>query len=85
MNTKKIYKEHQGTIVDVRTPEEFLSGNFASSINIPLQQIQRRIDELKNLKAPLILCCIPATGVILQLKFLTGKALIVATAAPGSI
>ena len=42
-------KEKQGTIVDVRTPNEFMGGNVAGSINIPLQEIEERIDELKNL------------------------------------
>jgi rhodanese-related sulfurtransferase len=57
MNIEKIIKEKQGTIVDVRTPAEFIGGNVAGSINIPLQEIQQRIDELKSLKQPLILCC----------------------------
>ena len=57
MKIKKIIKEKQGTIVDVRTPSEFTSGNVAGSINIPLQEIERRMDELKTLKQPLVLCC----------------------------
>lgn len=57
MNVEKIIKENQGTIVDVRTPNEFTGGNVAGSINIPLQEIASRIEELKNLKQPLVLCC----------------------------
>ena len=57
MNAEKIIKEGQGTIVDVRTPGEFMGGNVAGSINIPLQEISDRIEELKNLKQPLVLCC----------------------------
>jgi rhodanese-related sulfurtransferase len=57
MNTEKIIKEKQGTIVDVRTKEEFKGGSAEGSINIPLQEIQQRMDELKNLKQPLVLCC----------------------------
>lgn len=57
MNIEKIIKEKQGTIVDVRTTEEFRTGNAEGSINIPLQEIEKRIDELKNLKQPLVLCC----------------------------
>lgn len=57
MNTKKIMKEKQGTIVDVRSPDEFRGGNAAGAINIPLQEIPKRIEELKNLKQPLVLCC----------------------------
>lgn len=57
MRVKKIIKENQGTIVDVRTQGEFMGGNVVGSINIPLQEIQQRIDELKDLKQPLVLCC----------------------------
>jgi phage shock protein E len=57
MSIEKIIKEKQGTIVDVRTPSEFMGGNVEGSINIPLQEIQQRIVELKNLKQPLVLCC----------------------------
>lgn len=57
MNAEKIIKEKQGTIIDVRTAEEFRAGNVADSINIPLQEIQQRIDEVKYLKQPIVLCC----------------------------
>jgi rhodanese-related sulfurtransferase len=57
MNAEKIIKEKQGTIVDVRTPVEFMGGNVVGSINIPLQDIQQRLEEVKNLKQPLVLCC----------------------------
>jgi len=54
---EKIIKENQGTIVDVRTYGEFMGGNVADSINIPLNEIPERMEELKQLKFPLILCC----------------------------
>ena len=57
MNLEKIIKENQGTIVDVRSFGEFMGGNVLGSINIPLDEIPQRIEELKNLKAPLVLCC----------------------------
>ncbi|MDD5151073.1 MAG: rhodanese-like domain-containing protein [Flavobacterium sp.] len=57
MNIEKIIKENQGTIVDVRTYGEFMGGNVADSINIPLNEIPERMEELKQLKSPLILCC----------------------------
>lgn len=52
-----IIKERQGTIVDVRTPAEYEGGSVNGSINIPLQEVQERIQELKNLRQPLVLCC----------------------------
>jgi len=45
----------------VRTPDEFNSGNATGSINVPLNEIPQRIDELKNFIQPLVLCC--ASGV----------------------
>lgn len=57
MNIEQIIKEGKGTVVDVRTIAEFRGGNVANSINIPLQEIQNRLEEVKNLEQPLILCC----------------------------
>lgn len=57
MNIEQIIKEGRGTIVDVRTPEEFNGGNVVGSINIPLNQVQQRLEEIKNLEAPVVLCC----------------------------
>lgn len=57
MDVEKIITENQGTIVDVRSYNEFLGGNVAGSINIPLNEIPERIEELKKLTAPLVLCC----------------------------
>jgi phage shock protein E len=44
-------------IIDVRTPAEFMGGHVANSINIPLQEITERLDELKAIEQPFILCC----------------------------
>jgi phage shock protein E len=57
MNTEQLIQNKQGTIVDVRTPAEFMGGNVSGSINFPLNEIQERIEELQNLTQPLILCC----------------------------
>lgn len=47
----------RGTVVDVRTTGEFMGGNVAGSINIPLQELMSRVDEFKSLKTPVVLCC----------------------------
>ncbi len=57
MKVEELIKEKKATIVDVRTPGEFMGGNVAGSINIPLQELNSRMDEIKKLKTPLILCC----------------------------
>lgn len=45
------------TIIDVRTPAEFQGGHVAGSINIPLQEVQARLEEIKAMQQPIILCC----------------------------
>ena len=45
------------TVVDVRTPMEFQGGHVAGSINIPLNEVPHRVEELQKLKQPLVLCC----------------------------
>jgi phage shock protein E len=57
MDIEKLIKENKGTVIDVRTPSEFMGGNVAGSINIPLNEVVEKLDELKSLKLPLILCC----------------------------
>ena len=57
MNIENIIKETNCTIVDVRSHEEFMGGHVANSINIPLQTIPARIEELKGLNTPVVLCC----------------------------
>ena len=57
MNVEQIIKEKKGTIVDVRTQGEYAGGHVAGSINIPLQEISDKVEELKKLQAPLVLCC----------------------------
>lgn len=44
-------------IIDVRSAGEFLGGHIKGSKNIPLDTISSKIEELKNLKKPVITCC----------------------------
>ncbi len=52
----ELIKSGKATIVDVRTPVEFMGGHVANSKNIPLNEIPERIEELKKMNH-LILCC----------------------------
>jgi len=45
------------TAIDVRTVSEFMGGNVVGSINIPLGEITSRLDEIKQLEQPILLCC----------------------------
>lgn len=45
------------TIIDVRTTEEFLEKHAEKSINIPYVEIPERLEEIRLLNKPLIICC----------------------------
>ena len=49
--------ERGALLVDVRTPEEFAAGHIAGAVNIPLGQLDDRMDELGPRDAPLVLYC----------------------------
>ena len=57
MDLKALLSEPHATIVDVRTPGEFMGGHVAGSVNIPLQEVPERVEELRRMAKPLILCC----------------------------
>ena len=44
-------------IVDVRTPEEYRAGHIKESVNIPLNTIPNKLNELKRKNNPIITCC----------------------------
>jgi rhodanese-related sulfurtransferase len=57
MDVAELIKHQRGTIVDVRTPAEFQGGHAEGSHNIPLQEVAERIEELRSMQSPLVLCC----------------------------
>ena len=44
-------------IIDVRTPQEFRSGAYPGAINIPLDELQLRINELGDKSREITLYC----------------------------
>lgn len=48
---------NMGTIIDVRTREEFSTGNVPGSYNIPLCELPQKVDEVKAMQQPLVLVC----------------------------
>lgn len=46
-----------GTIIDVRTQQEFLQEHYPGAINIPLDQVAQKADEFKKMKKPIIAYC----------------------------
>lgn len=61
MNLAELISSKSGSIVDVRSTNEFSGARANNSINIPLQEITKRIDELKALPQPVVLCCASGT------------------------
>lgn len=57
MALNELINEKSSTIVDVRTTLEFMGGHVAGSLNIPINEIPGRLEEIKQLSKPLILCC----------------------------
>lgn len=57
MNIKQLLQEETTTIIDVRTPQEFMGGNVYDSVNIPLQELPNRINELDKNNGNIVLCC----------------------------
>jgi rhodanese-related sulfurtransferase len=55
-NIEKLIKSGKATIVDVRSPSEFLGGHVVGSINIPLQEVPKRLAEFKKMEH-ILLCC----------------------------
>lgn len=41
---------NDATFIDVRTPAEYADEHFPNAINIPLDELHSRINEIKNLK-----------------------------------
>ena len=57
MSLEKIIQNEKTTVVDVRTPGEYMGSHVANSINIPLDEVPKRIEEFKSMEGPVVLCC----------------------------
>lgn len=44
-------------VIDVRRPDEFEKGHAKDSVNIPLDEMPERLNELKKVKQPLVVVC----------------------------
>ena len=62
--------ENKITVIDVRSSMEFLGGKVEGSINIPVDQIAQRIDEVKAIDGPIELCCASGMRSFAALQFL---------------
>ena len=53
----KEYMDKGAVIIDVRTVGEFREGHIKNSKNIPLDNIFSKVNEIKRLEKPVIVCC----------------------------
>ena len=55
---ERIYKEAPDSIhlIDVRDPQEFSTGSFRGAVNVPINALEKRIDELPADK-PIVFFC----------------------------
>ena len=54
---KKLYDEKRVVVVDVRDPASFEAGHIPQSRSIPLDDIEKRIGDLKKQKKPIVTYC----------------------------
>ena len=52
----EFFQTAEHTLVDVRTTGEFMSGHIPGAVNIPLDQLQRRLDEVP-MNSPVVVVC----------------------------
>ncbi len=72
MTAQELIEAGKGTIVDVRSYLEFSGGHIAGSTNIPLDQLNNKLEELRDMKGPLILVCASGNRSGMAEKFLKG-------------
>ena len=53
----KEFMDKGAVIIDVRTVGEFREGHIKNSKNIPLDNIFSKVNEIKRLEKPVIVCC----------------------------
>ena len=58
-NTAKLleFQQRKAIVVDVRTRAEFDAGNIPGSINVPLNELPNRLEDIRKLNKPVIAVC----------------------------
>jgi phage shock protein E len=54
---KEILLDQQTTIIDVRNDWEYDSGHVDGALNIAVHDLPGRLDELRNMKGPIVVYC----------------------------
>ena len=57
MTIRDLVKERGATVIDVRSSWEYADGHVDGAVNIPLDEITQRVNEIQGMKAPYLLYC----------------------------
>lgn len=57
MTIRDLVKEKGATVIDVRSSWEYADGHVDGAVNIPLDEITQRVNEIQGMKAPYLLYC----------------------------
>lgn len=60
-------------VIDVRSPMEFNFGHVDGAVNIPLETIAARLEELRDYTETLVLCCASGGRSAMACQFLAQK------------
>ena len=67
---KQIMDNEQVILLDVRTEEEFVTGHIVNAINIPVDELEYRINELENKDIVIIVYCKSGTRSVIACEIL---------------
>jgi phage shock protein E len=67
------YINNGAVILDVRTQREWDAGHIENSVHIPLNELNNRVNEVKKLNKPLVVCCASGVRSAKAAKFLNLK------------
>lgn len=60
-------------IIDVRSPGEFAGGHVQGAVNIPLDQLESKVNKIKSYKKPIVVCCASGMRSARAKSFLVGQ------------
>jgi phage shock protein E len=67
---KEILQNPTTTVIDVRNDWEFESGHYTGAVNIPLDQLPQRMQELESAEGAIVLYCRSGNRSGMALNFL---------------
>ncbi|NJX16787.1 rhodanese-like domain-containing protein [Tamlana crocina] len=66
----KQYLEQGAVILDVRSQKEWDNGHIDEALHVPLDNLTDKVDEIKRLNKPVIVCCESGVRAAKAAKFL---------------